>query len=389
MNKQYINHLYKQYQSGKLTEQEQKDWHRFVTDSGQDQALLDLIDADWYRTDSNVMPLSRQMQEDIFQDIIKQPQIARSPRKVISWSRIAVAASIVGLFTIMGLYLYKSQPVDSPLSLESHDIVPGKAGATLTMADGTIINLSDAATGELAQQSGLRITKDSTGQLSYEIADATGNIHPMLNNVRTSKGESYRIRLPDGSLISLNASSSIHFTTPLIQHGRRTVRLEGEGYFEIAKDSDHPFIVETDQQKVQVLGTHFNITAYPDQKITKTTLLEGSIDITAFGQAQRLKPGQQAILKDNNLQVQNIATPQQSVAWKNEEFVFDNTSLEDIMTQISRWYNVDISYSPQVIDPGFGGSISRSRPIEEVLHALEKTQGVHFKIQGRRILVMP
>lgn len=387
MDKRYINHLYKQYQSGKLTAQEQQDWHRFVTDSEQDQALLDLIDADWDRADTKVGTFDQQMREDIYQDIIKQPQISLPRRRVLSWSRIAVAASIVGLFTIMGFYLYKSQAIDS--SLESHQIVPGKAGATLTMADGTIINLGDADTGELVQQSGVRITKDSTGQLSYEIAGTTEHIHPMLNNIRTSKGESYRVRLPDGSLIFLNASSSIHFTTPLIQHGKRTVRLEGEGYFEIAKDSDHPFIVETDQQKVQVLGTHFNITAYPDQKMTKTTLLEGSIDIMAFGQAQRLNPGQQAILKDNNLQVQNILAPQQNIAWKNEEFVFDNTSLEDIMTQISRWYNVDISYSPEISDPGFGGSISRSRPIEEVLQALEKTQGVHFKIQGRRILVMP
>lgn len=393
MDEKYLNYLYQRYRSGELNAQEIREWNTFVMDATQDKALLDLIDADWDHVDISSPIPDSDTQAAIYQHIISQRQHTVRPKRVSLKKYLTAAAAIAAILIPAGVYFFKSQYDTTAIQHAdiSHQIQPGKAGATLTLTDGTTINLSDAKEGELARQSGVLISKDADGQLSYHLAPTleTESKMPTTNNISTTNGETYRIRLPDGSQVWLNAASSIQFTTPLVNQGIRTVRLEGEGYFEIAKDQKHPFIVETADQKVQVLGTHFNISAYRDQMTTKTTLLEGSIKIKAFNTEQQLKPGQQALLDGNNLLIKTINAPQQAVGWKNEEFIFDNTSLEDIMKQIGRWYDVEIAYSDQIIDPGFGGSISRSKNIKDVLQALEKTQGVHFKIEGRRILVMP
>ncbi|MNG85351.1 fec operon regulator FecR [compost metagenome] len=172
------------------------------------------------------------------------------------------------------------------------------------------------------------------------------------------------------------------------------MKLEGEAYFEVAKKiikgtktERVPFIVETDRQQLLVLGTTFNINAYPDEKNVKTTLIEGSVQVSPSEQASPkiLKPGQQSVLNGKNLSIHQIDVSQ-AVAWKQGDFTFDEMPLEEIMRQISRWYDVEVSYEDNMGKIKFGGSISRSKDIKEVLEVLKLT-GIHFNLKGRRIMV--
>lgn len=393
MDAKYLKLLYQKYQSGTLSAEEFQDWKAFIADTANDTQLLALIDPAWDTAQRESPMLSNRLKERIYQEIIVHPQ-ERSVRSLYSRiSRLAIAASIAAFIVAIGFWYYR--PADkassSTLARDTQEIKAGQQGATLTLADGTVINLSDAADGDLSKQAGVMISKTADGQLIYQVIteNGTNNSSAARNTISTANGETYQIKLPDGSSVWLNSASSLTFSTQLLHNGRREVKLQGEGYFEIAKDPKHPFIVDTEEQQVEVLGTHFNINAYKDQAQTKTTLLEGSVKILAFNSYTQLKPGQQALVDKDKILVKQTPNSQQQVAWKNGEFIFDNLSLEEIMQQISRWYNVEVSYAGKIVDPGFGGSIRRSKSIEEVLKALQKTQGINFKIDGRRVLVMP
>lgn len=266
-----------------------------------------------------------------------------------------------------------------------NDIAPGKQGATLTLASGKNIRLSDAANGELAKEAGVTITKSANGQLVYEIKGSKTEPN-RLNTLSTAKGETYQVRLPDGSLVWLNAASSLTYSATLIESGVRRVKLDGEGYFEIAKDKTHPFIVATEKQEIKVLGTHFNVNSYNDEPETKTSLLEGSVKIN---EASVIKPGEQAITNSNKKTRIEEADVNSAVAWKNGKFIFEEENIESIMRKLSRWYNVEVIYQGDFSNKTFDGSISRSDNISKILEKITFTQAVHFKIEGRRIYIMP
>jgi len=368
-------------------------------------------------------------------------------KQVRLWPRMAIAAAAVAAITV-GTWVYVNEIASSrnasrndEVVTSMNDIKPGSVGATLTLANGKTIKLSSATNGELAKEAGVTIKKTADGQLIYEIIreysdlngthelakgsvasvprnddnapslrEGTTNRAPgelsganqshTSNTLTTAKGETYQVKLPDGTAVWLNAASSLTYSTSLTARGLRMVRLSGEAYFQVAKDKAHPFIVESKGQQIEVLGTHFNINAYADEDAVKTTLLEGSVKVspvlssrtmakdlgaTATG-TTILKPGQQSILKGETIKV-HLANLAEAMAWKNGKFIFNDEPLESIMRKIARWYDVDIEY--QGIDPKetFGGSISRFENVSKVLKKLELTGGVQFKIEGRRIIV--
>ncbi|RZM21453.1 MAG: FecR family protein, partial [Pedobacter sp.] len=209
----------------------------------------------------------------------------------------------------------------------------------------------------------------------------------------------------------LNADSKISFPSQFTGSERK-ILLEGEAYFEVAKNKEMPFIVESGGQRVEVLGTHFNISAYQDEGSIKTTLLEGSVRIAygsrhpelVSGSRNRkaalqgwypdlrqggvvLKPNQQAILTGNKLDV-ILANIEQTMAWKNGMIVFEKQSLREVMRGLSRWYNVTVVYEPGVENILFTGSISRFKNISSILEIMALTGKFHFKIEGRRVTVM-
>jgi len=307
----------------------------------------------------------------------------------------ATAAAILVVFTA-SLLFFMQRPQKEVLTtaVQKNVIKPGKHSATLTLANGQKIVLTDANTGEIAQQTGVTITKGANGRLIYTALSASKNSTnggaeaPQFNTVQTPVGGEYQINLPDGTKVWLNASSSLKFPAHFTGNERKVI-LSGEGYFEVAKDKLKPFKVTTGEQEIQVYGTHFNVSAYPRDERTKTTLLEGSVKVNAPNQkALFLKPGEQAVLKKDKIELR-VVDAQAAIAWKNGLFVFDNERIETIMRRVSRWYDVEVIYKGAVTNERLMGTISRYRDINDVLDLLALTNLVHFKIEGRRIIVMP
>ena len=357
------------------------------------------------------------------------------------WPRVAGIAAAVAM-VVFGVWFfnYRGEILRDALDDKSvvvNDIAPGKNGATITLANGKVIQLSDAKSGVVIGDDKLAY---NDGEILRDALDDKNNNHKNNNDNKlddkggilssrvsrdlvasTTKGQTYEFTLPDGTHVWLNADSKLEFPSQFSGKERK-ILLEGEAYFEVAKNKKLPFIVESGGQRVEVLGTHFNINAYQDEGSIKTTLLEGSVSVrhAEFSSASRnrkanmqgvnsragvlkqvqdddrfmqdgeavvLKPNQQAIMTGNKLDV-IIANIEQTIAWKNGMIVFQKQSLQDIMRGISRWYDVEVVYEPGLENILFTGSISRFKDISSVLHILELTGKVHFKIEGRRLTVM-
>ncbi|MBB6502523.1 FecR family protein [Pedobacter cryoconitis] len=307
------------------------------------------------------------------------------------WPRAAAAASVL-LCAGLGFYGYNNFYAEKQIA--KPDIAPGKNGATLTLSNGRNIILSDATDGKLAQEGGVSIRKTANGEIVYDltpVAQDTSITDHKINTLHTARGQQYQVRLPDGTNVWLNAASSLAYPTSLKGAAQRVVELNGEAYFEVAKDKKHPFIVKANQQRVEVLGTHFNISCYNDEPAVKTTLLEGSVKVLNLKSSVSgtLKPGQQSVIRfsDNLLQVRNVDT-EEAVAWQKGEFSFDEERLESVMKKISRWYNVEVEFQdPSKKDVVFGGYISRFSHISKVLKMLELTGLAKFTVENNKVVV--
>lgn len=324
-------------------------------------------------------------------------------------SKLVSVAAILIVLVGFGIFFWlKRADLHKPLSAQTKtqkniEIKPGGDKAILTLANGSQIILDNVQDGIVATQSGISIRKDANGKVVFDAsAVAPRNLAAGFNTIATPRGGQYQIVLPDGSRVWLNAASSLAFPT-FFSGKERNVELTGEAYFEVAKNKSKPFKVLSQNQTVEVLGTHFNINAYPDEDVINTTLLEGSVRVSkrsADGKKESgerlLKPGQQAKL-GADIQVSN-ADVQAAVAWKNGYFVFAHEPIQSIMRQLSRWYDVDVVYQGKTTTENFTGTISRFENISEVLDMLQLTGAVHFKIESqmvnmqkpqRRIIVMP
>jgi len=272
-----------------------------------------------------------------------------------------------------------------------NNIVPGTNKAILKLEDGSSIVLEDASDEKIVQQSDLLVTRTKDGHLIYEVTASDKNKFAVTyNTIETPRGGEYQVTLPDGTKVWLNASSSLRFPTAFTGKERR-VELTGEGYFEVAKNKDLPFIVSTGREIVQVLGTHFNISSYKDEKYSRTTLLEGQVKISLPNKDNKteiasriLTPGQQSVVHSEKMEVIAIDA-QEAVAWKNGEFMFNNEDIESVMRKIARWYDVEVIYPATLKNKYIWGSVSRFQDISEVLKIIELTGSVHFKVEGRRV----
>lgn len=295
------------------------------------------------------------------------------------WKRSAVAACIT-IAIAAGVYVW-TKPVNTStnaLNSSTKDVSPGGNRAILSLSNGEKLVLSTAKTGlvidatKLSYNDGTALLVNTAKQLTLE----------------TPRGGIYQIVLPDGSRVWLNAASSITFPANFKGLKNRKVELTGEAYFEVAKNASQPFIVHSAQQEVQVLGTHFNVSAYPDEATSSTTLLEGIVQVARPGlSGLKLKPGQQAVVLSGQPTKLLQVDADESVAWKDGLFDFNDTELKTIMRQISRWYNVDVIYEDEPGDLHFGASISRNEKLSKVLEMLEGTGLLSFKISGNRVYV--
>jgi transmembrane sensor len=274
------------------------------------------------------------------------------------------------------------------------DILPGGDKAILTLSNGKKIILDTAANGLIAQEGNSDIQKLAGGQLTYKDLSSKSfeSLKSLSNTLSTPKGGQFQLGLPDGTRVWLNAASSVTYPTAFTGNERK-VSITGEAYFEIARNASKPFIVAVNgKAEVLVLGTRFNINAYDDEAAVNTTLLEGSVRIMATGGGQKgiiLKPGQQALMaQGGRISVVNHADIDQVMAWKNGLFNFNQADLQSVMRQLGRWYDVDIVYEREIPKIRFLGEMQRELDLSDVLDVLKRTD-VHFRIEGRKIIVLP
>lgn len=329
--------------------------------------------------------------------------MVRPVRRILVF-KVAAAAAIL-LCVAAGVYFFVHNQPQKEITQQgtdkqfSNDVLPGGDKAVLTLADGSDVILDSAKNGMVARQGNASITKLENGKLAYQ--PAAGAAVPSVvsyNKLTTPKGGQYQLVLPDGSKVWLNAASSIRYPTVFTGKERR-VEISGEAYFEVARAAhgNMPFIVAIAAPagmpeaggEVEVLGTHFDVNAYGDENAVKTTLLEGEVKLIKGGGAILMKPGQQAgygmtggpaIIKD--------ADVDEAVAWKNGIFEFNEASIESVMRQVERWYDIEVSYEGKIPSGHFSGTVDRNANISQIIKILELSE-VHFRIEGRRIVILP
>lgn len=306
------------------------------------------------------------------------------------------AAAILLICFCVGILFFKNGKSISKAPIDYAELIqPGGNKAILTLSNGSKIVLDGNSKTDITEQNGIRIKKKENGLLEYVQlkSPVTDNQSPTIfNTIEIPKGGQYRIMLDDGTVVWLNAASYLRYPLQFTGAERR-VELVGEGYFEVAHNTAKPFIVVTNKQEVQVLGTHFNINAYGDEDEIKTTLLEGSVKVTSRkGEKQSgqkyLKPGQQSVLMDNDWSVMEVDAATQ-VDWKNGRFIFKDEALKSVMRKLARWYDIDVDYAETLGELRFSGKISRTKTLKDVLRILTRTNDVTFKVKGRRVTVMP
>lgn len=328
----------------------------------------------------------------VIQQHIEVPVKYEKSKIARMWTLRIAAASLVGviaLSTFLWVKQHSKQPIAEIKQIaksNNNDVNPGGNKAILTLADGSTIILDDAKNGAIAQQGNTKVVKID-GKLNYNVSELSTQ-QPLFNTISTPRGGQYQVELPDGSKVWLNSVSSLRFPT-FFNGKQRRVEITGEAYFEVAKNQAMPFIVSVNGAEIEVLGTHFNVNAYSDESTIRTTLLEGSVKFAKDGNVAILKPGQQSQLSLNGqLKTINNVEIEKVVAWKNGFFHFEASDFKTLSKQLARWYDVEVVYDRE-IDDLFYAKVPRSTKLSDLLKALSLTGKINFKIEGKKIIVLP
>lgn len=351
----------------------------------------------WYlhKASNSNLQLSELELEKSYEYLKSKLPLHQEAKVIRIWPRVAVAASIA-LLLGTGLF-YFTKPKEQPIQLAEKplEIAPGGNRGILTLSNGKQIVLADISAKDTIAKEGkqaeVTIKMSANGVITYVInpnAEAPKVAANSFNTLSTPTGGQYNIVLADGTKVFLNAVSSIKYPTQF-NGNQRVVELEGEAYFEVAKDRTKPFIVKSGNQAIEVLGTHFNVHAYDNEAVVKTTLLEGSVAVTHKNQKAILKPGQQSNVSDNfnKIAIREVDT-EAAIAWKNGRFKFDNADLKTVMRQLERWYGIKVEYRGDVSEVTFNGGTFRNKNLSEVLKVLELSN-IKFKVEGKTIIVDP
>lgn len=383
MNEDQLSLLFKKYFNKEATVAERDAFFRLLAQSDTDQPLAELL-AEAYRNYTIEKPLIALDSQDMYERIQRQAgiNITTNRKLVPMWKWAAAAVAILLLTSVFALLRW--HPKENAVVSEIAVVKPaGKAGY-LTLGNGQRISLDSLSTGLIALEDGIMIQQDTAGLLSYEAAGAGGT--SSTNTLETSNGQFMRLKLPDGTMVWLNANSSLSYPSRFASV-QREVSLQGEAYFEVAHKAESPFVVDVQGQSVLVLGTKFNIKSYV-QGQNITTLLEGKVRVgNAKGDYAVLKPGQEALLLSDQIQVREVEV-EEAIAWKSGYFAFTNKTLGSIMEDIARWYNVELIYeNPRVKSIKLIGSISRHSDINVLLERMSMTKEVQFKLEGRKLYI--
>lgn len=424
MSTSELLHLWERYKSGTLSVEERRLWDKILTDGEPDNQLVEywvqnlLAFDDKESAGENVLmemneEYNPQNTRSIDSLILVQKAVgvdkAKHPQKRIG-RRLWWAAAIV-IFLVAGSYLLTQNDANHPQQLAdneqvSPDVPPGKEGAILTLADGRKVVLDSVEQSDLAIKQGNSALLLQEGTLAYQVGESSAAM--MYNTLTTPNGRQYKLVLPDGSVVWLNAASSIRYPVAFSSPVRK-VELSGEAFFEVAKDKTKPFIVEiNDVAAIEVLGTSFNVNSYTTDNIIKASLVNGSISVKSIGAAGNsrpmvIKPGQQAALEvnysftDKNnttgtllpIVIRDNIDMDQVLAWRNGFFQFDNMRLREVMNQLARWYDIEIVYEGAEPEIAFFGKMSRNISLGGLLRSLKASE-LNFRIEkgGKRLVVL-
>lgn len=343
---------------------------------------LDGMDAENYEWAKMSAAEKAVWKNSLYHRILKELTKKKNIFLLSGWRWAAAAAVVVILASTWFLRNGPETSTKEPsVAQESRDKFPGSDKAVLTLADGSTVDLN--AHNQAVLHQGKVTLQNREGEIEYSGSQTAA----LFNTIRTPNGGQYRIVLADGTKVWLNAASSLRFPVAF-GGGQRYVEATGEVYFEVAPDDSKPFRVAASAVEVEVLGTHFNINAYRDEASLKTTLLEGSIKLSSGKKEIVLKPGQQLqVHRSKEWQLHDAIDTGEVIGWKEGYFAFGTrTSLEIVMRQIARWYDMEIEYEGAIPEMQFGGKISRKQNISDVLRILEHSN-VHCRIENNKIIV--
>lgn len=328
--------------------------------------------------------------EENFRIIQQKINATKKPRTVTFYNYSSAAAVLIFIIGGITFFYNNRKPLKSEAlaKVEKHDILPGTDKAVLTLADGSRVILDGGAAANIQDQNGIKISKTADGKLIYTIENNSPSLKKNItyNTIHTPRGGQYQVVLPDGTKVWLNAASTLKYPEVFVGN-TRSVQLIGEAYFEVAKNKKLPFHVISQNQDVEVLGTHFNINGYMDDENTKTTLLEGSVKVSNQKSVGILKPGEQSVISSENsiISVIKDVDMNDETAWKNGLFQFNDTDLKNILKQLERWYDIKIDYK-SIPKKRYNGMVPRRVKLSEVLKMLEKTGNIKFEIADHRQL---
>lgn len=369
MNEQQVAELIRKYNEGTLTPNE--------------KTALDI----WYLKFASVSTaeLSEDKENQMVAMLRSSLPLQHQKPSVKLWPRILAVAALLAIVVSVTFWALKDR---ASYPKYANDIKPGKTGATLTLSNGKKIRIADMKVGQVAVESSVKISKTADGIITYEVIANQNNLAGQMNTLETSVGEQAQVKLPDGTLVYLNSASYLKYPSSFANIPKRNVEFSGEGFFEVFKDKAHPFSVKTAGQVVEVLGTQFNINNYPYHSDIRTTLIEGSVNLSNEEKLFKiLKPGQQASATRKGISVEEVET-EYVIAWRKGYFMFNNETLEEIMSKLATWYNIKPIYNdPELKKKVFFGSMSRFENISKVLSVIERTGTARFEIKGNQIII--
>lgn len=395
-----IHELLLTFFDGTLTSEEEEELALWIDTFQNKEEWQQQLREIWMNYEPNEV-MEEERAEKILHTITKNNELSFARRKSLHLDRrilqLAVAAAVVGLLLAFSIkYLVGEKAAKKDVVVEKKipaPIVPGGNKAILTLSNGKKMALDSLKNGLLANNGSSKVLKISGGVLKLRKEEKGSNVTGKVsyNTITTPRGGQYKVILPEGSKIWLNAGSSLRFPTEF-GHQKREVYVKGEAFAKVTKDENRPFYVHIlsasgeEKGKIKVLGTRFNINAYPENVHVKTALISGSIKVERGNKEKILTPGERAFIKDGKIAVKKEMNLDRVIAWKNGQFNFEGNDIRHVMQQIARWYDVKVKYEKMPTDH-FVGTISRGKDISEVLNMLEMTGVVHFKVEGRTVVV--
>lgn len=395
-NQKYIGLLLFKLMQGTITEEERRRLDQWKQESPENRKFFEeALSTGEPHAVAGQEKVAAKLEDRIFQKIaaeILELQGRRIGKRRNTWKYVAAAAAVVVLAINVVVFTSRKEEKEAPVAKtavapQQNDVdAPEAVYASITLANGDKLAINGSANGKLASQGKTEVIKTKDGLIVYKAETVGISGETQLNTLTNPKGSNViGIVLQDGSKVWLNAESSLTYPVAFTGNDRK-VTIDGEAYFEVAKNKRKPFKVLHNGMEVRVLGTHFNVSAYAGEEVSHVTLLEGSVKVSNGKASGILKPGQRARINNNRVDVETNINPDRSVAWKNGYFSFDKADVTEVMNQISRWYNVQVKYEGPIPDEEFGGELRRNSKLSSVLKILNMS-GVKFRVEGNTVTV--